>query len=206
MQVEVFDFVFTIRVFLGLVFLTSGAGKLLNQKKFSEAVQEYSILPPFLSRAYGIFLPWAEMIVGIGLLAGIALYLMAVSMSVLLVGFIVAIVVNLRRGRTLECHCYGVLSANAIGWGTVLRDILLLMLAVTLALNVLDDEMSLSVVEIWRHELTLLASADSWIPVVLLVSSGFVILRLCEQGTDIWVRLHQLRSKPEALRSELVQD
>lgn len=193
MQLEFLDLVFTIRVFLGLIFITSGGGKLLNRKKFTQAVQRYDILSPFLSRVYAGLLPWAEIIVGIGLLLGIAPILVAVLGSVLLISFIIAIVVNLRRGRTLECHCYGILSTNAIGWGTVARNLLLLTLTLSLAVGSLSHVVSVSWIDIWGRDFLFLTAADNWIPVVLLVCFGLVVLRLLDQGIDFQVRVYQVR-------------
>src|SRR5206468_12889863 len=39
--------------------------------------------------------------------------------------FIAAIVMNLARGRTPDCHCFGTLHSEPVGWTTVVRNALL---------------------------------------------------------------------------------
>ena len=53
----------------------------------------------------------------------------ALLAAALLVGFTVAIVVNLARGKRPDCHCFGRLSSKPLGWGTVARNVVLLALA-----------------------------------------------------------------------------
>jgi len=191
---EVIGIVFAIRCFLGLVLLTSAMGKLANRTQFDKAVLDYGILPHRVARVYSAFLPWVELTLSLALFAGIALRLVGFAISVLLLSFIIAIVINLRRGRVLGCHCYGILSAHTIGWGIVVRNAILLVLAISLlmvasnALSLIDWRNS------WEHDRLLLSSIDSWIPLSLLLAFGFVTLRLIEEGVNLSFRISRLET------------
>lgn len=52
-----------------------------------------------------------------------------------LTGFSTAVLVNLLRGRSLECHCFGRLSSGTFGWPTLARNGCLAALAALVALN-----------------------------------------------------------------------
>jgi hypothetical protein len=53
----------------------------------------------------------------------------------LLIGFSMAVVVNLARGRSPDCHCFGQLSSSPIGWPTVARNGFFATLAVLVMLE-----------------------------------------------------------------------
>ncbi len=117
------------RVVLGLVLLIAGLSKLQERKAFIQAVASYEILPHFLTRPFGILLPWLELGTAILLLSGVMPTVAGLLAAILLICFMVAILVNLLRGRELNCHCFGQLYQEKIGAGVLFQDGILLSLA-----------------------------------------------------------------------------
>jgi uncharacterized membrane protein YphA (DoxX/SURF4 family) len=111
---------------LGLVFMASAVPKLRHPRGFVLAVLEYRVLPPRLSRLYARLVPPLEFLVALLMLTGTAVRSAAAVMSVLLLSFIVAIGINMARGRDLDCHCFGRATTRTIGWRALLQDVVLL--------------------------------------------------------------------------------
>ena len=119
-------FVLIWRLIVGGTFLFSALPKLRNPKGFILTVLEYRILPPYLSRLYAAFIPPLEFTVALFSLTGIMLRLAAIIMSFLLLSFVVAISVNIKRGRNLDCNCFGTLKKHPIGKKLLIQDSILL--------------------------------------------------------------------------------
>jgi hypothetical protein len=114
---------------LGCIFLISAFPKLRHPKGFILIVLEYRILPPALGRLYARLLPPLECWLALLFFTGTAIRAAGVLAAVLLLSFIVAVSVNLARGRRLDCHCFGRARQRKIGWGLLLEDGLLLVFA-----------------------------------------------------------------------------
>jgi putative oxidoreductase len=122
-------------IVLGITFLASAVPKLRHPKGFILAVLEYRVLPPGLSLFYARLLPPLEFLLALLLLTGTAVRSAAFILSVLLLSFIIAVAVNMARGRDLDCHCFSKASSRPIGWRLLLQDSCLL--GTTLALTIL---------------------------------------------------------------------
>ncbi len=117
---------------LGGVFLFSAVPKLRHPRGFVLTVLQYQILPARLSRLYGWLLPPLELFLALLFFGGTALRSASVLTGLLLLSFLIAVGVNLARGRRLECGCFGKAAKRQIGWGLLLQDGLLLAVAVAL--------------------------------------------------------------------------
>jgi hypothetical protein len=80
-----------------------------------------------------LVVPPLELLCAILLLTGTAVRLAAMVLAVLLLSFIIAVAINMVRGRTLDCHCFGKAARRPIGWTLLLQDCLLLVIAVAVA-------------------------------------------------------------------------
>lgn len=118
---------------LALIFLASAIPKLRHPKGFILAVLEYRVLPTRLSWIYARLLPPLELLLALLLLSGTAVRSVAIVLSLLLTSFIIAIGINLVRGRNLDCHCFGKAHRRSIGWGILFQDGALLGAAIALA-------------------------------------------------------------------------
>jgi hypothetical protein len=114
-----------IRLFLGLVFLTSSLPKLAAPADFRRALRNYQLLPLRLVRPVATWLPRAELALALALLVGIATPLTATLAAAALLVFSGAVVINLARGRKIECGCFSGSSPREITWRLVLQDVIL---------------------------------------------------------------------------------
>ena len=121
------------RILLGGIFLWASVTKVPDMAAFAESVANYRIVPPSL--VPGV----AAAVVGVEIAAGVALVLnvwaraAALVLSTLLAVFTVGLASALARGIDLSCGCFG---GNAPAtWWTVLRDVVLLLLALGVAIS-----------------------------------------------------------------------
>ncbi|GAC1445856.1 MAG: hypothetical protein NVSMB52_08700 [Chloroflexota bacterium] len=122
------------RVVLFGTFSLSGATKLADRQGSRQAMIGFGV-PTSLASAFGILLPIVELAVAVALLANPTAWLGALGALVLLVGFAGGIVYNLARGRTPDCHCFGQLHSEPIGWRTLARNGVLAVVALFLLLQ-----------------------------------------------------------------------
>jgi len=80
-------------------------------------------------------LPIVELVVGAMLIAQLARRAAAVVAAILLLAFTVLLVVRLVQGRRPPCACFGALSAKPIGWGNVVRNGVLIVVAIVVAIG-----------------------------------------------------------------------
>jgi uncharacterized membrane protein YphA (DoxX/SURF4 family) len=127
------------RLVLGLIFLLTGVGKAADPAGFMRDIRAYQMLPGALVTAMAYGLPWLEILLAVYLLAGLYLRWAAAITGALLVVFMVAMGQALARGLTLDCGCFGaglggVALREEVSIGSILRDAVLLALAVHLIL------------------------------------------------------------------------
>jgi uncharacterized membrane protein YphA (DoxX/SURF4 family) len=118
------------------VFLVAGGLKVIDPQSSVAAVRAYRLLPSSLLTIVGWGLPFAEIALGVLLLAGIATRLVAVASAVLLLVFIAAVTSAAARGLSIDCGCFGgggdVAPGQAAYGIEIARDVGLLLLAVWL--------------------------------------------------------------------------
>ncbi len=117
---------------LGLTFATSAIPKLRHPNGFTLTVLAYHVLPVRLGWLYAGVVPPLELFVAFLLLSGTAVRSASLVTAALLLSFIIAVAMNVARGRDLDCHCFGKRVRRTIGWGLVLQDSMLLGIAVIL--------------------------------------------------------------------------
>ncbi|HSK75429.1 MAG TPA: MauE/DoxX family redox-associated membrane protein [Thermoanaerobaculia bacterium] len=121
-----------LRLALGLVFALAVIPKLRRPLLFAQGVVEYRILPAPLAFAFGLTLLPVEALLAVALLGGLGLGAALPAASLVLAVFLVAVGINLRRGRKISCGCLG-RGSEEISPRTAVR--LSLLLAVALALT-----------------------------------------------------------------------
>ena len=124
------------RLVLGGVFLAAGVLKAIDPQSSVTAVRAYQLLPTSLATIVGWGLPFAEIALGLLLLAGIATRAVAAAAGILLVIFIAGVVSAAARGLSIDCGCFGgggEVAPGQTAYGIELvRDACLLLLAVWL--------------------------------------------------------------------------
>ena len=179
------DIALSIRVLLVVVFLPSALGKLNNRVQFKQGVLDYAILPVPIARVFSALLPWMELFLSLTLVIGVTLRVVALIASLLLFSFIVALAINIRRQRILECHCYSIFGSTAVGWGTVIRDVMLVVLTITFFVIAPDPYTLNDWLMNWRHDLLVLLSIERLLPLGLIIAAYLTIMRLIEEGINL---------------------
>lgn len=114
-----------LRLVLALVFLFAGLSKLPRLREFEQAVHRYDLLPPAAVQWVAVGLPPAEIVCGLLLFAGLETTIVAALLGALLSVFAVAVIVNLLRGREIDCGCFSLITPKRIGWPAVIRNLAL---------------------------------------------------------------------------------
>ena len=121
------------RLVLGGVFVVAGVLKAVDPQSSVAAVDAYRLLPASLATIVGWGLPFAEIALGLLLLAGIATRAVAAVAGLLLVIFIAGVVSAAARGLSIDCGCFGgggQVDPGETAYGTELvRDVGLLLVA-----------------------------------------------------------------------------
>ncbi len=119
------------RLVFGAVMLIAGVTKAGNIPETQQATRAYQLLGYELSNAWGMVMPWVEIVVGVFLIIGFMTRFAAVIGSLLMIAFLIGIISVWARGIKIDCGCFGGGGATADpAYGTeTLRDIGLLLLS-----------------------------------------------------------------------------
>jgi thiol-disulfide isomerase/thioredoxin/uncharacterized membrane protein YphA (DoxX/SURF4 family) len=179
--------VFLARLLLAAVFLVSGVSKLRDLAGSRQAVRDFG-LPAALTAPIGTLLPFVELALVALLVTGDEPAVVGAAAALaLLLAFTAAIVANLARGNHPPCRCFGALSAEPLGWSSVVRNTALIGLALLVALagrdhGTWDDAGDWSATGWWVGgaivALTFLVAALAWVCWQLFTRYGATLLRL----------------------------
>lgn len=117
---------FLCRVIVGFVFIYAGILKISDPAGFSDAINNYDLLPLSFVNFFAITLPWIEVVAGLFLLFGVSVKENSFIISIMLLVFIFAIVISLGRGLNIDCGCFGTSSGTKVGIIKLLENIALL--------------------------------------------------------------------------------
>ena len=120
------------RLIVGFVFIYAGILKISDPSGFSDAINNYDLVPLISVNFFAIILPWIELVAGLFLLFGVFVKENSFIISVLLIVFILAIIISLGRGLNIECGCFGTSSGTKVGITKLVENIVLLSFSVLL--------------------------------------------------------------------------
>lgn len=116
------------RILVGVVFIYAAYTKLRHPwELFALSIDSYRLLPEWAVIAVARTLPWAELVLGILLIAGIKLKYCAATATAILAAFMIIMVRAYMQDLGIDCGCFGI--GQALGPGTLVRDSLLLLLS-----------------------------------------------------------------------------
>lgn len=124
-----------LRLVLGGMLLLAGVTKLAERTSVREAIDAYDVVPAALARPFAAVLPWLETMLGVLLLLGLGTTIAAALAAPLFLSFALAIGLNLRRGRSFDCHCFGSVQSERIGGPVLLRSVALVLVAIIVAVG-----------------------------------------------------------------------
>jgi hypothetical protein len=114
------------RALVGFVLVLAAVPKLTAPQKFARVVAQYRLLPNKFSSVVGRILPASELFAGVAVLLGCFSPWPSFLATLLFALFVVAISVNLLRGRRyIQCGCFGIDKAGHLRWYSVLRSAIL---------------------------------------------------------------------------------
>jgi uncharacterized membrane protein YphA (DoxX/SURF4 family) len=113
-----------VRLIAAAIWLVAGIAKVADLTAFKQEVAAYDVVPSLAEPiAYG--LPFVEIGLGVYLALGLLVRPAAALSFALMLLFIGVQAQAWARGLSIECGCFGGLSKETVGAGTILRDILL---------------------------------------------------------------------------------
>jgi len=123
-----------VRWFIGGLFVFASYHKILDPAHFAKIIYGYYLFPDVSINLMAIVLPYVELFTGMALILGIYPRSAALIINLMLLGFIIAIGINLIRGHQFDCGCF---SFDEQGYGSsagglLLRDILYFVLGIHL--------------------------------------------------------------------------
>jgi peroxiredoxin/uncharacterized membrane protein YphA (DoxX/SURF4 family) len=181
------------RLLLAGVFLVSGVGKLLDLASSQQAMRGFGVPDPYAKPA-GVALPLGELLVAVLLLSATTAALGGLLALALLVAFIVGISYNLSRGRRPDCHCFGQLHSEPIGWQTLARNGVLAAVALFVAVSGLAGRPGPSLVA-WVGRLSTFQAVMLVVGVVLvaaLAGIAWLLVHLLGQNGRLLVRFDKI--------------
>jgi uncharacterized membrane protein YphA (DoxX/SURF4 family) len=111
-------------VALGGVFLYAAHDKILDPRPLVTIIWNYRILPPGPVNLMAIFMPWMELLIGLGLLTGFSRRAASFWATALLLVFTAALMVNAVRGIDVACGCFSTSATETNNaWLLVARDL-----------------------------------------------------------------------------------
>ncbi|TMK33822.1 MAG: redoxin domain-containing protein, partial [Actinobacteria bacterium] len=180
---------------LATVFGMAAVAKLGDRAGTGQAALEFGAPAP-LAAPLALFIPVAELAVAGLLLPATTALAGAAGAAGLLVIFSAAIGVNLARGRTPECHCFGQLHSAPAGWQTLVRNAALFgVAAATVAGGIARHELS-AVAWIGRLEgAELLALVAGAAAVLLLGLGGAAFFSVLRSYGRVLIRLDRIEQR-----------
>lgn len=178
------------RLVLAVVFAAAGTGKLADRSGAQRMLGDFGF-PDVLGRLLARVLPVAELAVAVALIPGSTDRVGAAGALALLVAFSLAVALNLARGRTPDCHCFGQVHSRPIGAGTLARN------AVLAGASILVLVGPDGTVGGWWSDL---ARADRWVAVSaaalvgVVALQGWVLVQLLRQQGRLVLRLDALEA------------
>ncbi len=174
------------RLLLVMVFLVSGLAKLADLTGSQKAMKDFG-LPKVLAAPLGLLLPFVELAVAVVLLPAASAWWGAIGALALLLIFIGSISYNLAQGRNPDCHCFGQLQSEPIGWPTVVRNVILAAIAGLV---------------VWQGHVYTGPSMVAWLATLTVaqdIELGIGILLVALVALESWVLLEAMRQMGKLL-------
>jgi hypothetical protein len=125
------------RLGMAAIFLSACWYKLVDPSEFAMTTAQYRLLPGPLVHGFSIWMPAAELVVALGLLATRFTRELYLLLSVLWLMFIVALAQAIFRHLGIACGCFEIAGATSTAetWFSLLRDVVLIVPTVYYALR-----------------------------------------------------------------------
>ncbi len=123
-----------IRLFLFGVFSVAAIGKLLDPEGSERAMRDFGVSEG-LSKPAAWLLPFAELSIAAGLLFTSTSWYASLAATMLLAIFTSGMLVQIAKGKSANCHCFGQMHSEPVSKKSVFRNVFFLALAVVPAVS-----------------------------------------------------------------------
>ena len=110
-----------IRILLGIIFIYASYDKILDPGKFARYIANYHLIPMGFENLIALIIPWLELFIGIGLVAGLMVDGASMISGGLMALFILFILQATFRGFNIECGC-GLKEGQLVGVEKILEN------------------------------------------------------------------------------------
>lgn len=117
---------------VGIAFIFSGTSKLIDRTAFLTTLRSLTFLPQYLITIVYNLLPWIEFGLGVFIVMGALVVYAAILSLLMLAVFTIVMIVAMQKGLNVPCSCFGQFSRRPISKGTILRNLILILLLVPL--------------------------------------------------------------------------
>jgi len=117
------------------IWLVAGVAKLADLTAFRQEVRAYDVAPSWLVDVIAYGLPMLEVALGLYLAVGLLVRPASFLSIALMLLFIGVQAQAWARGLSIQCGCFGNLSRETVGAGSILRDVALALPSVLLLLR-----------------------------------------------------------------------
>ncbi len=119
------------RLFVGLILISTGIGKLLDIPGFVSVLDAYQLTPFWITKILAYSLPFIEFLTGLTLLIS-RRYILGLWVAVILhLLMLIAVTVTYLRGISVEnCGCFGVFLARPLSFQTIIEDLFMLVMSI----------------------------------------------------------------------------
>lgn len=112
------------RLLLAAIFLLAGSTKVVDPAGSRKALRDFG-LPSALAGPMVLLLPLLEILIAAALIPNETAWFGACGALALLAFFVIGVTAAMVRGRKPDCHCFGQLHSEPVGWQTLVRNAVL---------------------------------------------------------------------------------
>lgn len=115
------------RIALTMTLLLSGLAKVFDLKSSARIASSVGILPKSIARAFGVLLPFLEILLSVLLFLNYFPKIVAVVVELLFLSFLIANITVVAQKKDIACNCFGRLMRGTMGVGGIFHSLILLL-------------------------------------------------------------------------------
>jgi uncharacterized membrane protein YphA (DoxX/SURF4 family)/peroxiredoxin len=143
-----------LQALFGAAFIFSGITKLVDLSSFEEALINFKLISDNLVHFVKYLVPFIEIILGVGIIFNFNSSIPSFLASLVLSFFTALIIAKIFEGEEISCGCFGALSSDKLDEYSILRNVLLLIVAIIISVyyenrKIKKDKVSK---EVYKHK------------------------------------------------------
>ena len=126
--------------FIAAILIFSGSTKIIDPEPLNYILNLLEVLPEPMVIFISVILPVTEIMLGIFLFFNLKAKVTLSFTSVLFLSFLLFAIYGTLTGISSECGCFGNILKSNIGWGMIVRNIVLFIIVVLLYFNSAESD------------------------------------------------------------------